>query len=200
MRVKFYIWYLFCLLCYVTLFRGTGNLSSNREQSMNYEFNIKFPTLGGFLPRQIKYPKLLCKTIMYTVACCQLLWIHNVLVSQTLFLSIQTYYLLPHSINAPDREKVRCKQSWPIHQVCSCAQCAMQKKMVYCGALPCLAHVESCGAETCPPPPKALISPFARPLGIQSTCSFQEGWTWIVHIYWIREQPNLGSAATGECT
>jgi hypothetical protein len=32
----------------------------------------------------------------------------------------------------------------------------MQKKLVYCGALPSLAHVDSCGEETCPPPPKEL--------------------------------------------
>jgi hypothetical protein len=31
----------------------------------------------------------------------------------------------------------------------------MQKKLVNCGALPCLAHIELCGAETCPPPPRA---------------------------------------------
>jgi hypothetical protein len=48
-------------------------------------------------------------------------------------------------------------RTWLICQVCSCAQCAMQKKLMYCGALPCLAHVESCGAETCLPPPRALI-------------------------------------------
>jgi hypothetical protein len=33
----------------------------------------------------------------------------------------------------------------------------MQKKLVYCGFLPSLAHVESFEAETCPPQPRALI-------------------------------------------
>jgi hypothetical protein len=59
----------------------------------------------------------------------------------------------------PDKGKVGCKRSWSIHQVCNCAQCAVQKKLVYCGALTCLAHVVSCGAETCPPPPRTLIPP-----------------------------------------
>jgi hypothetical protein len=33
----------------------------------------------------------------------------------------------------------------------------MQKKLVYCGSLPSLDNVESFEAETCPPPPRALI-------------------------------------------
>jgi hypothetical protein len=33
----------------------------------------------------------------------------------------------------------------------------MQKKLVYCGFLPSLAHVESFEAENCPPQPRALI-------------------------------------------
>jgi hypothetical protein len=34
----------------------------------------------------------------------------------------------------------------------------MQKKLVYCGYLPSLAHVESFEAETCPLPPRVLIT------------------------------------------
>ncbi len=41
--------------------------------------------------------------------------------------------------------------------MCSCVQCAMQKKSVYCEALPCLANVESCRTETCPPPPRDSV-------------------------------------------
>jgi hypothetical protein len=48
----------------------------------------------------------------------------------------------------PDRKDIVCKQSWPIRQVCSCVRSAIQKQLVYCGALPCLAHAELCGAET----------------------------------------------------
>jgi hypothetical protein len=59
----------------------------------------------------------------------------------------------------PDRKKVGFKRSWLISQVCSCAQCAMQKKLFYFGALPSLAHVESCGAKTCPAPPRVFIPP-----------------------------------------
>ncbi len=61
--------------------------------------------------------------------------------------------------SVPDRKKVECKQSWPIRQVCSCVQCAIQKKLVYCGALPYLAHVGLCGAETCPPPTQGTRPP-----------------------------------------
>jgi hypothetical protein len=56
-----------------------------------------------------------------------------------------------------------------MHQVCSCVQCAIQKKLVYCGALPCLAHLELCGAETFPlhpghsPPQAGVLWSFALP-------------------------------------
>jgi hypothetical protein len=39
------------------------------------------------------------------------------------------------------------------------------------------------------------LSPLAKPLGIWSTCSFQEGWT----SSWLHEQPNPESMATGPC-
>ncbi len=46
----------------------------------------------------------------------------------------------------PDKRKSGVQR---VCQVCSCAQCAMQIYLVYCGSLPSPAHVESCEAETC---------------------------------------------------
>jgi hypothetical protein len=60
------------------------------------------------------------------------------------------------------QEKFVCKQFWTIYQGCSCVQCAIQTKLVYSGASPCLAHVELSGADLSPstqgtrPPPSQV--------------------------------------------
>jgi hypothetical protein len=58
----------------------------------------------------------------------------------------------------PEKEGVRCTAGhdssikWAVVLNVLC-----KKKLLYCGSLPILAHVESCEGETCPPPPRALI-------------------------------------------
>jgi hypothetical protein len=96
----------------------------------------------------------------------------------------------------PTGGKSGVQRSWPICQVCSCAQCAVQMKLVYCGSLLCLAYVESCEAETCPPPHRAFIPYgqattdliYLQPSRKMNLDSAHPG---------IPEQPTLGSAATG---
>jgi hypothetical protein len=51
-------------------------------------------------------------------------------------------FMLLCIILVSDRRKVGCKQTHPIRYMCSCVQCAIQRKSVQCGAMPCMAHVE----------------------------------------------------------
>jgi hypothetical protein len=60
----------------------------------------------------------------------------------------------------------------------SYAQCTMQERLVCCGDVPCLAHMERGSgplhSEHLP------LSLSAWGLGTQLTSSLQEGWTWTV--------------------
>jgi hypothetical protein len=56
-------------------------------------------------------------------------------------------------------------------KMCSCAQCAMQEKLVCCRDIPWLAPVEQ---------EPDLLHPGHPPLETQSTSSSQQGWIWTV--------------------
>jgi hypothetical protein len=52
----------------------------------------------------------------------------------------------------PNRRNRVYSESCPIHWVCIYTQCAVQRKLMYCGSLLGQAYVKSCGVEKQPPP------------------------------------------------
>jgi hypothetical protein len=88
-----------------------------------------------------------------------------------------------------NRRKVRCKWSHLIHIMCSCVQCAMQRKSVCWRAMACLAHLEQGpdplhpGQPPSPPPVPVPDWPDAVQSGIPTflyTCQWTLTLTWSI--------------------